>query len=533
MSFPHRPLPDCPPPFQPAVRRSTRFRWWDGARLYALVALLSFASSALVGCFIPRYTPRVHDEFAYLLAGQTFAQFQLTNPPHPLWRFFETHHILVHPTYQAKYLPGHSLFIAVGYWIGHPIFGIWLESALLAACMTWLLRGFFAPRWAFLGGVLTITQFGITCYWAQSYWGGALPAAGGALVFGGAFRIWRRGRVSDATFLGAGAAILILTRPFEGALVCVIPSIVVLARCIRDRRELSQTLRELLLPGGLVVCASLAFLAYYNFRVTGSPWRLPYLEYEQQYSGSPTFTWQSPRPEPVFINPALREYYREYVVPLSRFHEHPALVFGHRFWLTAERFVGFVLLPFAALALLIRPSPWTWLAGASLAICSLALVLSYWFSSHYQSVAAPLYLFLVVVGIRRLVLHHSSLRKNCGAACALILVAQAFALTRDRSIERDLGYYQSVNPRDRIFDALVKAGGKHIVFVRLERPFHVHFGWVFNDAVLEESTVLWVWDRGPEENQRFLAYYPDRRAVIMTVRDEKTSFEPVAPNQPP
>lgn len=147
-------------------------KYFRGVQLCVLVALLSLASSALVAALLPERVPRNHDEFAYLLAAQTFAGFRLTNPTPPRFPFFESPHVLLEPSYMAKYPPGHGLALAVGLRLGRPIYGVWLESALFAAAVTWMLRAFFAARWALLGGVVVILQFGLTHYWAQTYWGG-------------------------------------------------------------------------------------------------------------------------------------------------------------------------------------------------------------------------------------------------------------------------------------------------------------------------------------------------------------------------
>src|SRR5262249_44465968 len=78
-----------------------------------------------------------------------------------------------------------------------------------------MLRGWTTPEWALTGGALAVMELGPLCQWMNTYWGGALAASAGCLVFGALPRLRDRYRVRDAVLLGAGLAIHLLTRPYE------------------------------------------------------------------------------------------------------------------------------------------------------------------------------------------------------------------------------------------------------------------------------------------------------------------------------
>ena len=250
----------------------------------ALLAL--FIRAALLPVWpIPK--PVIYDEFGYLLQADTFASGRLTNPPHPLWPFFESIYILQQPTYNAKFPPGQGLALAAGQLLfGHAWFGVWLSAGALMAVLCWALQGWLPPQWALLGAILAL-RLCVFSDWMDSYWGGAVAAIGGALALGSYPRIVRRRQPQFAWLLGFGLAILAITRPFEGLLFAV-PIVAALGLRTRAVNTWAPIAVTLAFGGG--------FILFYNYRVTGHPFLLPYVEHMRQYGYVSQFNFLPLRP---------------------------------------------------------------------------------------------------------------------------------------------------------------------------------------------------------------------------------------------
>jgi hypothetical protein len=374
-----------------------------GASLVAIGLAAIIARLALLP-WMPVPQPKIHDEFSYLLASDTFAHGRLVNPPHPLWIFFDTFHVIQHPTYASMYPPAQGAVLAIGQLLGHPWIGALLSVAAMCVAMTWMLQGWMPPDWALLGGALIFLRFGLFSYWMNSYWGGAVAATGGALILGALPRICEHHRPRDAVVFGLGAGILATSRPFEGFIFCIPLTAALLWWALRSETPARALYaKRVLSPIAAILVCVVGFVGYYNWRVTASPLVFPHFIEQRMYFTTPVFLWQHETPPRIYANPQFDDFYHNFMPSLYQTSWDSGV---GQFWWKSTEFWQFFLGP--ALSIPFLAIPWLLshrqirLLLIQFALSAIGLWIVVFYHAHYAApLAATLYV-LMMQAMRRM-----------------------------------------------------------------------------------------------------------------------------------
>jgi hypothetical protein len=470
----------------------------------AMVALGASAAVLRLALFgsSPAPWPSGADDISYVLLADTLGHFRMANPAHQLHQFFEAVFVLQHPTYSSIYPLGQGFALALGRLLfGSFWAGVLLSGAAFCALCFWMLRGWVSSKWAFVGGLLAVIQFGPLNSWTNSHWGGAVSACAGCLVFGALPRARRslhaknqRSLLRDAALLGAGLAIQMLTRPFEFILllVCVV---VYCLPIFSDVSRLKLASRAWAVSLAMIFGALLLTVAQ-NRSVTGSYLTLPYMLSRYQYGVPTTFTFQ-PNPQPhQALTPEQDLDYRAQAAIHGPDGDSAKRWFARL--LFRLRYLRFFLLPPLYLAVIFFP--------------------------HYVAAIAPLLILIVVKGLENCT-HLSTNATASQLLFALCIVHFAFWYCIHFSASEQLlpaaryetwDFLNSGDPDGRIAvnQQLSRAPGQQLVFVHYS-PSHRFQEWIANAAVIDSAHIVWALDLGNQENQKLIHYFPARKCWLL------------------
>ncbi len=494
----------------------------------AVVLFLTLGIRAALLPWFPVPLPIVHDEFSYLLEADTFVSGRVANPPHPMWRHFETFHELMQPVYASKYPPLQGLVLAFGQRVfGQPWAGVFLSMGLMCAAVCWMLQGWLTPNLALLGGLLFLLRVGIFGSptgshwdWMNSYWGGAVAGIGGALVLGALPRIWRRAQAGHLITFALGLAILMHSRPWEGAVLGMAALGVLIWTWRRFPPALRAKCYRNAVPAIAIVLVSLGAVAYLDLRLTGSPLTMPHALYDSQYVIAPNFVFFGLRPEPVYRHAAIRDLYtRWHVAQWHIAHDAPfEAVLGKASYIY-DFFFGFwpllippLLWPYRLKTIEERATAFILVVFLAVAIFPLSGL-----EIHY---AAPIAGLLYVRFMQTLSRLHGwrPAGKPLGTAVAVFFVT---LLIFQFATNLALLFHGAMSPtpfaiaRNSMAQDLAHMPGRQLVLVRYAHGHNPLEEWVWNRADIDGSQTVWARAMDPDKDRELIQYYSGRQVWIV------------------
>ena len=356
--------------------------------------------------------------------------------------------------------------------------------------------------------------------------GGALPAAGGALVLGGTRYLLTEPKVRHALLMGLGLIVLANTRTYEGFLVGVCAVLTLLTGFIRKRDlETSVLAEKIVLPLVLICTAAGVWMGYYNFGVTGNIFRMPYQVHEAAYGVAPLFVWQEPSPMPDYRHAAIRKFHTQYELAIyQRKHSLMGFIrvnldaFLMYFYLAGHLFAISWIVNFRPLMCWTLHDSWARNAFITYSIVTIGLMIATYMLLHYWAPVFALNYYFTVQAIRLWRQRDRRLRPLI-VPVMFCLLGMLLIVTVTRRIGAEDGPLSAQAQRASLLARLEHQAGKHVVLVKYGPERFGNLEWVYNKADIDQAKIVWAHDMDRKENCKLVDYFKDR--VIWSLNIER------------
>jgi hypothetical protein len=315
-----------------------------------------------------------------------------------------------------------------------------------------------------------------------------------------------RGRRSDAAILALGLIVLANSRPYEGLLTAVPVGLCLAWRVARPEAHGGLALRKQVSVLLCVLMAGAVFTCWYNWRVTGSPLRLPHTVYIAQYAAAPAFIWQRPPRAPNYTDRVLRDAHMSFGIDYVEYSTLTGA--AAKTIMKLARLAAFYWGPLWMLAALAIPDfirePRFRIAAFALVLCITGMLLTVSFQEHYAAPCASIFILILVDACRRLC-------KRWRTVGALVVIASPVAWIGSEAATARMAPQLNWPALRRSVEADIAAvPGRHVVLVHYA-PWHaLGQEWVYNGPDIDSSRVIWARDLGQKMNRELMGYFPDR-----------------------
>jgi hypothetical protein len=275
-------------------------------------------------------------------------------------------------------------------------------------------------------------------------------------------------------------------------------------------------------------------MGFYFWRTTHNPLLPPYLVDVRTYMPEPQFFWQKIRAAKLVYNnlPMQQVYEGSHVEHYWDAHVHPIITAVSKliiYWLFffGPLVTAPAILLFGTLLTVNSPRdvgcrPHFFFALMLVSLIGMLLPVPYF--SHYAAPTTCLAYALMLQAMRRVKLsrrsgshRRQSFIRFTIASCVLVFLVEACLLAFGVSRSRFLGYDPvRTNPnRVQLTNELKRAGGQYLIFVHYRPEHDPHDEWVYNDADIDKSRIVWAREMDLASDQRLVEYFKKRQVFTL------------------
>jgi hypothetical protein len=384
---------------------------------------------------------------------------------------------------------------------------------------------------------------GTFSYWSDSYWGGAVAAIGGALLLGALARVMRFERCRDVILMGLGLLILANSRPYEGFVFSLPVAFALFIWIFGRSGAFWERFQHVVVPLTSIILLGALATAYYCWRVTGDPLRMPQQVDRQTYAVAPYFIWQHPRPQPVYNHKEMRDFYLHNELGFykqTRTFETLVALWIVRIAHIWCFYLGPVLTLPLIVAIAISSHGITWrdlqkqtrFLLVLVAVSIASLMAEVFFFPHYAAPMACVIIALVLLAMRETRVWRWRnkpvglfLTRAIPIICLFMVALRVGATPLHLPLTPSWppSWYNSTSVetgRARILAELQGSPGDHLVIVHYNSPSKLKYDWVYNEADIDNARVVWVRDMGRTANKELTDYFSGRHVWLVEPEED-------------
>ena len=289
-------------------------------------------------------------------------------------------------------------------------------------------------------------------------------------------------------------------------------------------------MRRVVAPIVIVLALTIRGMGFYNLRVTGNPFRMPYQIHEETYGMAPVFLWQKLPPEPEYRHEVIHEFHKTYALP---FHRNQRSILG---FLVEDVYV-LLTLGFRAINIFVTPLilaysvllPWMWRdrwarrALLIYAVLVLGLLTETFKWLHYLAPITGLNYYFVLNALRLARWHNKKIGHLLLWLTPILAIA-ALVISIRAAITKDSTYNWHIQ-RAQLLKQLQQKDGEHLVVVRYGPGHSVHNEWVYNEADIDRAKVIFARQISRKQDCQLVKYFQSRQSWSLDVDGDQSKPE--------